>query len=72
MLRRVVENDPSQVSSGLNLAFIECVVGQREAARGVVTEMLRFSPDDPALLMFEHRGMYGGRRCSLHDDTPAQ
>jgi Flp pilus assembly protein TadD len=72
ILRRVVENDPSQVSSGLNLAFIECVVGQKEAARGVVTEMLRFSPDDPALLMFEHRGMYGGRRCSLHDDAASK
>jgi Cytochrome c554 and c-prime len=69
LLQRVVQNDPSQVAASLNLAFMECVGGDREFARKVLSNLRRFSPDDPALQSFIRTGVYAGQRCNLSSET---
>jgi tetratricopeptide (TPR) repeat protein len=69
LLQRVLQNDPSQVAAGLNLAYIECVVGNKESARGVLTNLQRYSPDDPAVRSFLQNNTYAGRRCDLQLGT---
>ena len=54
LLQRVVLNDPSKVSASLNLAFMECVAGDKESARNILSSLRRFSPDNPALQGFIH------------------
>jgi tetratricopeptide (TPR) repeat protein len=66
LLRRVVEADPSQMAAGLNLAFIECKVGDKKKALEILNGLSRFNPDDPTLRKFLASGTYGGERCDLH------
>jgi predicted CXXCH cytochrome family protein len=65
LLRRVVKNDPAQVAAGLNLAFIECAVGQKQQAAERLATVRRFSPDDPLLRRFLATGEYAGQRCDV-------
>jgi len=66
LLQRVVDADPSQMTAGLNLAFIECRLGEKNKATELLRELSRFSPDDPALRSFLASGEYAGERCELH------
>ena len=65
LLQRVVDADPSQTAAGLNLAFIECRIGDKKKALGIITELARFNPDDPMLRKFLASGTYAGERCEL-------
>jgi len=65
LLQRAVEADPSQLTAGLNLAFIECRVGNKDRARQILMELARFDPDDPELRKFLSSGSYAGERCLL-------
>jgi predicted CXXCH cytochrome family protein len=69
LLQRVVQNDPSQVAASLNLAFMECVAGDREGARKVLSNLSRFSPDNGTLQVFIHTGVYVGQRCNVSSET---
>jgi predicted Zn-dependent protease len=64
-LQRAVDADPSQMAPGLNLAFIECRLGDKKKALEILTKLSRFSPDDPTLHKFLASGTYGGGRCEL-------
>jgi Tetratricopeptide repeat/Cytochrome c554 and c-prime len=66
LLQRVVDADPSQMAAGLNLAFIECRIGDKKKALEILTGLSRFNPDDPTLHKFFASGTYGGERCDLH------
>jgi hypothetical protein len=66
LLQRVVDADPSQMAAGLNLAFIECKIGDKKRALEILTGLSRFNPDDPTLHKFFASGTYGGERCDLH------
>jgi predicted CXXCH cytochrome family protein len=65
LLQRVVDADPSQMAAGLNLAFIECRIGDKKKALEILTGLSRFNPDDPMLHKFLAEGTYAGERCQL-------
>jgi hypothetical protein len=50
------------MSAGLNLAVVECRLGNWEKAVSILTELRRFSPDDPSLRDF---GSRTDKRCAL-------
>ena len=66
LLQSVVDADPSQTAAGLNLAFIECRIGDKKKAMDVLSVLSRFNPDDPMLRRFLVSGVYAGERCDLH------
>jgi thioredoxin-like negative regulator of GroEL len=66
LLQRVVDADPSQMAAGLNLAFIECRIGDKKKALDILSVLARFNPDDPMLRTFLASGVYAGERCDLH------
>ena len=65
LLERVVNADHSQMAAGLNLAFIECKVGDKKKALEILIELRALNPDDPTLHKFLASGTYGGERCDL-------
>jgi Tfp pilus assembly protein PilF len=65
LLQRAVDADPSQMAPGLNLAFIECRLGDKMRALEILTGLSRFNPDDPTLRKFLASGTYAGQRCEL-------
>jgi len=44
--KRVFEHDPSQLGAGMNLAVVECGMGDRNSAEAALRRILGFSPDD--------------------------
>jgi hypothetical protein len=50
----------------LNLAFIECRLGDKKRAVEILRGLSRFSPDDPTLHKFLASGNYAGERCDLY------
>lgn len=57
------ERDPAEVSTGMNLAILECAAGQEDAAKKTLERVLEFSPDEE-----KARGMLlaidaGRQRC---------
>ena len=66
LLQRVVDADPSQMAAGLNLAFIECRIGDKKKALEILAGLSRFNPDDPMLRRFLVSGVYGAEHCELH------
>ncbi len=65
LLQRVLDADPSQMAAGLNLAFIECRIGDKKKALETLAGLSRFNPDDPMLRKFLVSGTYAGERCEL-------
>jgi predicted CXXCH cytochrome family protein len=65
LLDRLIGADPTQTAAGLNLAFIECRLGEGERARGTLATLARYNPDDAALRAFAETGKYGGQHCDL-------
>jgi predicted CXXCH cytochrome family protein len=65
LLDRLIGADPTQTAAGLNLAFIECRLGEGEKARGTLAMLARYNPDDPALRAFAETGKYGGQQCDV-------
>jgi Flp pilus assembly protein TadD len=65
LLQRVVDADPSQVAAGLNLAFIDCRLGDKKKALAILAELSQFNSDDPTLRSFLASGTYAGERCEL-------
>ncbi len=65
LLQRVVGADPTQTAAGLNLAFIECRLGQKEQGLATLDALARVSPDNAALRKFLDTGVYGEQRCAL-------
>jgi predicted CXXCH cytochrome family protein len=65
LLQRVVDADPSQMAAGLNLAYIECRIGDKKKALEILTGLSRFNPDDAMLRKFLASGIYAGEHCEL-------
>lgn len=61
--RGVVEHDPSQVKAGMNLAVVECSVGERDAALATLERIRLFSPDDDQARSFEAQIRAGEQSC---------
>ena len=63
LLDRLVMADAGQTAAGLNLAFIECRLGQVEAARATAERVRAANPDSSALRQFLRTGEYAGQSC---------
>lgn len=61
--RDVFAHDPSELKAGMNLAIVECGVGERNAAEATLARLLEFSPDDPAARELSEQIRTGHRRC---------
>jgi predicted CXXCH cytochrome family protein len=62
----VFHNDPVQLGAGMNLAIVDCGLGQRDAALAALDRLLLFAPDNQAgrALSLEIRS--GKRSCGTH------
>jgi tetratricopeptide (TPR) repeat protein len=65
LLEMVVAADPSQTAAGLDLAFLQCRLGEKPQALDTAEEMKRFNPDSPAVHEFLDYGRYGGQTCRV-------
>jgi Flp pilus assembly protein TadD len=45
-LQWVSEHDPADTSAGIDLAMLECSIGDPQAAVTALRHLLQFSPDD--------------------------
>ena len=62
--RGVLAQDPTQLRAGMNLAVIECELGDRDAALSTLDRVLEFSPDDGAARSFAEQVRSGRRTCA--------
>ncbi|HKD61167.1 MAG TPA: cytochrome c3 family protein [Terracidiphilus sp.] len=61
--KAVFERDPTQVGAGMNLAIVECAMGDRDAAVASLERILAFSPDNGQARKFAAELRSNGRRC---------
>ena len=70
LLERLIANDPTQTSAGLNLAFIACRLNDQARAAETLVTLARYNPDDPALAAFRTTGNYAGQHCAVPRPAP--
>ncbi|MGA8740466.1 MAG: tetratricopeptide repeat protein [Terracidiphilus sp.] len=62
--KAVFDHDPTQLGAGMNLAIVECALGERSAALATLDRLLEFSPDNEKAKAFV-RGIHSGsQKCS--------
>jgi predicted CXXCH cytochrome family protein len=61
--RDVFAHDPAELKAGMNLAIVECAVGERDEAAATLARVLAFSPDESAARDFSEEIRTGNRRC---------
>lgn len=72
LLQRSVNDDPSRLAAGLDLAFLECKLGQKEQALATLHRLSVIDPDAPEIHTFLTTGIFGTQRCSLGSPTASQ
>ena len=65
LLEKVVADNPGQTAAGLDLAFLQCRLGDKAGALQTINLVQRFNPDDPTVYTFAHTGEYGNQSCRL-------
>jgi predicted CXXCH cytochrome family protein len=63
---QVFDHDPSQLGAGMNLAVVECGMGERDAALATLDRMLQFSPDDEKAKAMTAEIRAGSQKCGVH------
>ncbi len=61
--RSALALDPAQTATGVNLATVECGLGEREDALAALEQVLAFAPDDRQALALEVAIREGKQRC---------
>jgi tetratricopeptide (TPR) repeat protein len=61
--QRAFQEDPVQLKAGMNLAIVECGLGEKEAALGTLDRILTFSPDEGQARAMEREIRAGRRAC---------
>ncbi len=61
--RSALALDPAQTATGVNLATVECGLGDREDALAALEQVLAFAPDDRQALALEVAIREGKQRC---------
>ncbi len=64
--KQVFDHDPSQLGAGMNLAIVECAVGERGDALATLNRLLEFSPDDQKAKAVAERIRAGSQKCDRH------
>lgn len=62
--KAVFENDPSQLGAGMNLAIVECGLGDRGSALATLGRIVEFAPDDPKARELLERIRSDSRKCA--------
>ena len=65
LLQNVVRADPRRMAAGMDLAFIECRLNNKDHARQILQNLLGLNPDDAELREFLATGRYRGGQCSV-------
>ncbi len=60
----VFDHDPAQTKAGMNLAIVECGVGQGAAALTTLERLLEFSPDDGTAKALDLAIRSGSQKCT--------
>jgi hypothetical protein len=68
--QRAFDEDPVQLKAGMNLAIVECGLGQKEAALGTLRRILAFSPDHWQARELMRGIRSGNRPCRGRAETP--
>lgn len=61
--KRVFDHDPSQLGAGMNLAIVECGMGERGAALTTLDRIMEFSPDDDKAKAMAGEIRSGSQKC---------
>jgi len=64
--KAVFDHDPAQLRAGMNLAVVECGLGERAAALATLDRLLEFAPDNQKAKALALRIRAGGQECSAH------
>jgi len=64
--KRVFEDDPAQLGAGLNLAIVECGLGEKTDAEATLGRILEFAPDDEEAKDLLIGVQSGARKCDSH------
>lgn len=64
--KQVFDHDPSQLGAGMNLAIVECGLGERGDALATLNRLLEFSPDDEKAKTLVERIRSGSQKCDGH------
>jgi len=62
----VVDHDPAQVGAAMNLAIVQCGLGDRDSALNSLDQLLAFSPDDAKARELADQIRSGSRQCGMH------
>jgi tetratricopeptide (TPR) repeat protein len=61
--KAVFDHDPTQPGAGMNLAIVECSLGDRDAAMATLARILEFSPDNGQARKLAAELRSDSRRC---------
>jgi tetratricopeptide (TPR) repeat protein len=64
--KQVFDHDPSQLGAGMNLAIVECGMGEQGAALATLERILEFSPDDAKAKAMVREICEGKQKCGAH------
>ena len=65
LIEEAFTDDPSQSAAGLDLAFLECRLGNKAKALATLERVQQFNPDNRAAHEFMQTGRYGNQSCKL-------
>jgi predicted CXXCH cytochrome family protein len=64
--RAVFDHDPAQLGAGMNLAVVECELGERAAALATLDRLLEFAPDTQKAKVMAQEISSGAHKCGAH------
>jgi predicted CXXCH cytochrome family protein len=63
--KSVFDRDPAELGAGMNLAIVECGMGNPDSALATLDRMIAFSPDDEKARALVREIRSGGHRCGF-------
>ncbi len=66
LLRTVFDHDPSQLGAGMNLAIVQCGLGDALGATTTLDRLLEFAPDDQKARALAREIRSGAHKCAAH------
>ena len=64
--RTVFDHDPSQLGAGMNLAIVQCGLGDALGATTTLDRLLEFAPDDQKARALAREIRSGAHKCAAH------
>lgn len=61
--KSVFDHDPAQLGAGMNLAIVECGLGDQDSALATLDRLLTFSPDDDKAKTLQREIRSGKHKC---------